>query len=274
MKSLISVSARAMVLAAGLLVASNGLAQKKQTAAPAKPAANTSTAAAVAPAASEADKIDQLIREMKTAEAQKQLEQALVKTPKDAELLWRHSRTLVLLGDQEKNKDTQLSMYEKARAQAEAAIQADPKSMMGYLRRAAANGKVALFKGVLQARELVLQTRDDAQKAIELNNSTPYGLALGHYILGRTHAKLSESPKALRMPLGLQWGNLKDAEANLSKSVQLFPNSIAFRTDYGLLLKQTGKTNEAKEQLQAALALPDSDPGDPAKKAEAQAALK
>lgn len=233
-----------------------------------------SVAPVAAPVQNATEQIDQLVREMKPKDAQRVAEDALAKAPSDPELLWRLSRTLVLNGDQEKDKEAQLALYEKARVKAEAAIQADGKNMMAYLRRAAANGKVALFKGVLQARELVTQTRDDAQKAMELNNAGAYPLALANYILGRTHAKLSETPKALRMPLGLQWGNAKDAETYLAKAVELFPGSVAFRTDYGLFLIKAGKGTEGQAQLRAAIALPDSDPGDPAKRAEAQAALK
>jgi tetratricopeptide (TPR) repeat protein len=218
--------------------------------------------------------IDQAIRDSNLQLALSKVQAGLASTPGDVELIWRYSRILVLTGDQEANKDKQLALYEQAKAQGDKAVQVADKNMMAYLRRAAANGKVALFRGVLQARELVLQTREDTQKAIELNNSTPYALALAHYILGRAHHKLSETPKAIRMPLGLAWGNLAEAEQNLAKAVQLFSGSVSFRTDYGKLLLETGKVSEGREQLNAALKLPNADPGDTAKKAEATALLR
>lgn len=218
-------------------------------------------------------KFDELIRGQKVAEAKNHLGEAIKKAPKDVGLLERRSRLLLILGDQNTNKDEQLRLYDEALKQAEKVIEIDSKAMMGYVRRAAANGKVALFKGVLQAKDLVNQTKADTEMAIKLNNASPYSLALAHYILGRAHLKLSETPKALRMPLGLTWGNLNDAEKNLAKAVELFGESISFRVDYAKVLVEKKHNTGAKEQLNKAIALPQSDPGDPMKLKEAKELL-
>ena len=224
-------------------------------------------------ARADVQKVDELIKGQKVQEAKALLDEKTKEEPKNIDYLERKSRVLLVLGDQAQKKEDKLKLYEEAKETAEKILSQDEKAMMGYVRRAAANGKVALFKGILDSKDLVTQTKEDTEKAIQLNNSTPYGLALAHYILGRAHHKLSETPKPIRMPLRLTWGNIGDAEKNLSKAVELFDSSITFRVDYARVLIEIDKKEEAKTQLNAALKLPIADPGDPDKIKEAKEML-
>lgn len=218
--------------------------------------------------------IDNAFAELNPEKALGLTKSALAAQPNNPEIMWRHSRALVGSGDRLKNKEAQLASYEEAKAIAEKVVNAQPKSMYGYLRRAVACGKIALFKGVLETRELVLQTKKDAEQAISLNNASPYELALGHYLLGRVHLKLSETPKVMRMPLQLAWGNLQEAESNLSKAVSTFPDSPGFRVDYAKALIKLEKKNEAKAELQKAIAAKPLDASDVERIAEAKDLLK
>jgi len=84
--------------------------------------------------------------------------------PKDAEILWRISRSYVDIGEHlpgktDEEKNVQLEYYQKAFDYADRAVKANPDGSMGYLRRAIANGRVALFKGIWTAVDLVKQVK-------------------------------------------------------------------------------------------------------------------
>jgi tetratricopeptide (TPR) repeat protein len=122
--------------------------------------------------APDTSRVDQLIVQgnmysEKTFENQKALdsyEAALKLDPNNYEVLWRISRSLVDLGEHlpagtDEEKAKQLELYDKSREFANKAIAANATGAMGYTRRAIANGRVALFKGVWESLDLVKQVR-------------------------------------------------------------------------------------------------------------------
>ncbi len=86
--------------------------------------------------------------------------------------------------------------------------------------------------------------------------------------------KLSETPKVMRMPLQLAWGNLQDAETNLSKAVCTFPDSPGFRLDYAKTLIKLEKKADAKSELNKAIASKPVDASDIERIVEAKDLLK
>lgn len=220
-----------------------------------------------------AEQVDKELESGNVADAKKILDANYNVAQKEYELLFRYSRVNVLLGDmQEKESDKEAYYYEGKRY-AELALGLNSNGMMGYIRRAAANGKVALFKGVLSVRELVMQAKEDAEKAIALNNTTPQNLATAHYILGRTHLKLSETAKAKRMLVGLGWGNLDDAITHLKRAVDLRNGFVMFHLDYARALINKENFSEARTQLQNIANMRFQEYGDNQRKQEAQQLL-
>ncbi len=214
------------------------------------------------------DEIDQLMGQLKIAEAKAKVDEALDKFPNDFEVMWRASRVYVVFGDTQP-KSEQEKIYVKAKEFAEKAVSLNPQASVAYVRRAVANGKVALFRGVLSVKDLVKQTRADAEKAIQLNSSGDQVLATAHYILGRTHLKLSETPEVMRIPLGLAWGNLDDAIKHLAKAVELRNDFVMFRLDYARALEKDDKFAEARAQLEKIPTLKVQEYGDEERKKEA-----
>lgn len=197
------------------------------------------------------------------------------KTPRDFQVLWRLSRVRLLQGDaapaQSRPQDR---FYRQALEMAERAIKADPQAPEGYVRRAAASGKVALFAGVLDAADYVLVAKEDVEKVIAMPSVDPVLLATAHYILGRTHLKLTETPRPLRMPIGLGFGNLPDALVHLRKARELRPGFVMFELEWARALAADGKDAEARAVLAALPGLADTEPGDAARKAEGADLLK
>lgn len=194
--------------------------------------------------------------------------------PNNYDVLWRISRSYVDIGEHLPNKtdaekEKQLEYYQKALDYAESAVLAKPNGAEGYLRRAIANGRVALFKGVWSAIDYVKQVKADCEKAISLNPNE----ASAYYVLGRTHAKLCEKPKIIRWPLGLGWANMDDAIKNYEKAISLRGNFIMYRLDAARAYIEEGDKAKAKEYLIAISAYPKQDEDDDQYRQEAKELL-
>lgn len=215
---------------------------------------------------------DSLLGAMDLAGARQAIDAARRAAPKDHEVLWRLSRVYNLLGDEQGDKGE--TFYLQAHAFAEQAIAANPNVAAGYVRRAAASGKVALFRGTLEAADFVKATREDAEKAIALGDGGPLQQASAHYILGRAHLKLLETPRPLRVPVGLGWARLDSAVTHLRRAVEMRPDFVMFQLEYGRALEKSGDIAGARRAFQAASTLPPAEVGDEARRAEAAADLR
>lgn len=181
-------------------------------------------------------------------------QKALALAPNNAEALWRISRAYVDIGEHQPDgtdaeKDAQLKVYNTSLDYAEQAIKANPNSMMGYLRRAIANGRIALFKGVFSVIGLVKDVRADLEKAIKLGNGDKHQRAVAHYVLARTHAKVCEKPYLVRLPLGLGWGDREIAANEYTKAIELSPNFIMFHLDAAKNYVEMDEYQKAKDHL-------------------------
>ncbi len=181
------------------------------------------------------------------------------KYPGNYDIVWRLSRTYSDMGaainavsDEQKNQ--QLELYEKSLDYANQAIAANPEGSMGYTRRAIANGRIALFKGVWESISLVKEVKNDCEKAIELDKNN----SLAYYIFGRTHAKVSEKPKLFRWPLGLGWGNIDEAIKNFEIAIALRPAYIMYRLDAAKAYIEEDEYEKARAHLNAISTIPKS----------------
>ncbi len=220
-------------------------------------------------------RVDSLLAAAQLAPAVTLVDQALAATPRDFEVLWRSSRVRLLQGDAapEKSK-AQDKLYRDALALAERAIKVNSTAPDGYVRRAAANGKVALFAGILEAADYVLQAKDDTEKVIAMRNVPPVTLATAHYIFGRTHLKLTETPRPLRMPLGLGFGNATEARTHLKRATELRPGFVMFQLEYARALLANSEPGEARAVLLQLPSLANQELGDDTRKREGGALLR
>ncbi len=170
--------------------------------------------------------------------------------PNTSPVFWRLCRVETHIADHMpvvtgQQKDAQLAAYKLAYDYADSAVMTNPKSSMAYTYRAIANGKIALFKGVFSVAPIVKQVRSDCEEAIKLDPDN----AIAYYVLGRTHAKLAEKPSIFLWPLGLSWGNMKDAIKFYKKAISLDPNFVMFRYDLAKAYVREEDYNQAREQL-------------------------
>lgn len=177
------------------------------------------------------------------------LNQADKLSPNSWEVSWRLSRTCVDLADHMSGSEQQ-AKYQQALDYAEKAVRLAPDKSVTYIRRAIANGKIALFKGVFSVIGLVNKVKADAEKSIQLGNGGSYVQAVSHYVLGRTHLKVCEKAYLVRLPLGLGWGNMDVAEKELKKAVDLYPNFRMFYLELAKAYIENEDYGKARDSLQ------------------------
>ena len=192
--------------------------------------------------------------------------------PKNYAALWGISRCYVDIGEHlpsktDEEKQVQLDHYQKSLDYANRAIEANSQGSMGYLRRAIANGRVALFKGVWESLDLVKSVKADAEKAIALDPSN----ATAYYILGRTHAKVSERPGIVRWPLGLSWASYEDAVKYYEEALTLRPDFIMYRLDAARAYVELDEYETARMHLAAIPSISNQDEDDDQYRKEASA---
>lgn len=221
------------------------------------------------------NKADDYYEKFDNTSVLKTLEQAEKVSPDNYEVLWRLSRAYVDIAEHMKSNknDDQLKIYEKALDYANRAIKLAPDKSITYLRRAIANGKIALFKGVFSVGKIVESVKDDCEKAIKLGNGGNEVQATAHYVLARTHAKLLEKSWLARKVVGLSWADYDTAINNFKQAISLRPNFVMFYVDYAIALISEDNYKEAREQLNKALNSPVQHIDDNLRKEEAKKLL-
>lgn len=199
--------------------------------------------------------------------------------PESWEMLWRISRCYVDIGEHlpnttDEEEAAQIEMYNKALDFAEKAVKAGPEKSVTYLRRAVANGRIALFKGVFSVADVVNQIKADCEKAIELNNGTKETMGITHYVLARTHGKISEKWAPARSVLGLGWAEYDIAVAEFKKAQELYPGLMMIHLDYAKTLIREDEYEEALKALRKAESCNLLDEDDEARKEEVAKLIK
>jgi FimV-like protein len=221
---------------------------------------------------------DKNVAEFNNTKALEMLEQADKKFPNNAEIYWRMSRALVDIGEHlpantDKQKDEQEKMFKKAFDYADKSVKLASDKSITYLRRAIANGKLALFEGVFSAIGTVNDVKDDCEKAIHLGNGGNQIQALAHYVLGRTHAKVCEKSYLVRLPIGLGWGDMDESIRQFNMAINLRPNFRMFYLDLGKAYIEEDEYEKAREVLKKIEKAPKTDEDDDKFLAEAKKLL-
>jgi len=208
-----------------------------------------------------AQSVDELIKEgdeyVEKFDNQKALDTYLKAekiAPDNWEVLWRLSRAYVDIGEKmpdktDAQKDEREKTYKKALEYADKSVKLAPGQSITYVRRAIANGRIALFEGVFSAIGTVKDVKSDCEKAIQLGNGGNYVQALAHYVFGRTHLKVCEKAYLVRLPLGLGWGDTEEAVRLLETAVKLKPNFRMFLYELAKAYVEEDEYDKAKDTL-------------------------
>ena len=218
---------------------------------------------------------DQFVTEFQNQKALDTYLKAEKIAPNNWEVLWRISRAYVDLGEKmpektDAQKDEQEKVYNKAFDYANKSVKNGSGQSITYVRRAIANGRIALFQGVFSAVGTVNDVKEDCDKAIQLGNGGNYVQGLAHYVLGRTHLKVSEKSYVVRLPIGLGWGDTEDAVKLLETAVKLKPNFRMFLFELAKAYVEEDEYDKAKETLKKVEKAPKVDEDDDKVLAEAK----
>ncbi len=233
-------------------------------------------------AASYAQSVDDLLKEGDQFVAEYNHQKALdvylkadKLSPNNWDVLWRISRAYVDLGEKmpektDEQKDEQEKIYHKAFEYADRSVKQGSNQSITYVRRAIANGRIALFQGVFSAPGTVNDVKEDCEKAIQLGNGGNYVQALAHYVLGRTHSKICENSYLVRLPLGLGWGDTEEAIRYLEIANKLKPNFRMFMFELAKAYVEEDEYDKAKDLLKKIEKAPKVDEDDDKVLAEAK----
>ncbi len=141
--------------------------------------------------------------------------------------------------------------FERAEKAASQAIAKDPNYAEGYFERARALGRLSQFKGILEAlaEGLAPRIRSDLEKTLKLDPNhagAMVALALWHFELVQKGWLVATT----------QGADGARVEPLMKKAIELEPEGIIHRVEYAKVLAAWGKKEEARKQLEAALALP------------------
>lgn len=201
--------------------------------------------------------------------------QALKLDPNNIALLNKVSKTIVSVGDNLYNsvrgiedeyrfgdkmdkesldsteiEGAQTERYENALIIAEKTVRLDPQNAEGYVRRAIANARIAVTKGIFSVASIVNKVKDDLEFAIKLGTGGNDVQAIAHYVLAKTHDEVSEKWAPARSIIGLGWGDIKIALAEYKKAIELKSDVIMFYLDYAKALLEEDEKHEAKLALE------------------------
>lgn len=210
---------------------------------------------------------DQYVKEFKHQKALDAYLKAEKLSPDNWDVLWRISRAYVDLGEKmpdktDAEKDEQEKIYKKAFEYADKSVKTGSDQSITYVRRAIANGRIALFQGIFSAPGTVNDVKNDCEKAIQLGNGGNYVQALAHFILGRTHLKVCENAYLVRLPLGLGWGDTEEAVRLLEIAVKLKPNFRMFMYYLAEAYVEEDEYDKAKDILKKIETAPFQDEDD------------
>jgi len=197
---------------------------------------------------------DQFVEEFQNQKALDEYLKADKLFPNNWEVYWRISRAYVDLGEKmpdktDAQKDEQEKVYKKAFDYADKSVKLGSNQSITYVRRAIANGRIALFEGIFSAIGTVNDVKEDCEKAIQIGNGGNYVQALAHYVLGRGHLKVCEKAYLVRLPLGLGWGDTEEAVRLLETAVKLKPNFRMFLFELAKAYIEEDEYDKAKETL-------------------------
>ena len=211
--------------------------------------------------ASSAQSVDELLKEGDQYVAEFHHQKALDTylkadklSPNNWDVLWRISRAYVDLGEKmpdktDEQKAEQEKVYQKSFEYADKSVKNGSNKSITYVRRAIANGRIALFQGIFSAPGTVNDVKEDCEKAIQLGNGDNYVQALAQYVLGRTHLKVCETSYLVRVPIGLGWADTEDAVRYLETANKLKPNFRMFMYELSKAYVEEDEYDKAKEIL-------------------------
>jgi len=218
---------------------------------------------------------DDYDQQFKPNEALKYYLQAEKEIPNDSTLLVKITRQYVFRMDELSSKPEKMDSAKTALSYAQRAVKAAPRDSDAYLSVAIVYGKMTPLLGNKEKIELSKKIKEAAEKAAKLNPRDDYAW----HLLGRWHQALAEMGSFTRGLAELVYGGLPEASneeavAYFKKAISLNPDRLIHYIELGRTYAQMGKKEEAQENLNKGLSLPNQEKDDPETKERGREVLK
>ncbi len=171
--------------------------------------------------------------------------------------LCRLSRSESELGELQKG-DEQRRTWSAAVEHARAAVKAAPDSGSGHVWLAVALGRQAMREGAKTKLALSREIKSETDRALELDPS----LGRAWHVLAVWNVKVASLNAMERMAANAVLGGVpkgasfENAERGFQKAIQLEPDYVNHRLEYGKLLRSLKRNTDARRELEKAVSLP------------------
>jgi tetratricopeptide (TPR) repeat protein len=200
---------------------------------------------------------DRLMAESRTEAAIEAYRAGLVAHPDDPTILWKTARAISNLADETPGDGGDEARMEEAVELSRRAVRAGPGISRAHTTLAASLGKLALFRGGKRKVELAREVGREARRAAELDpqDFAPFAV-MG--VLERELATLNPLLKGFASALfgGVPDASLERSAALLGRAVRLAPAYVAPHLELARTYVEMDRVEEARAELDKALALP------------------
>lgn len=180
--------------------------------------------------------------------------------PDHPEVLYRLAFAWADLGKAADSERRTVSFYKQSVSAAEAAVEAGPESAWAHLALAVAEGRVTMYVSSRERVERSRAVKEHAERAIALDST----LAGAYHVRGRWHQEAAELNFFQRAAVKVVYGGLP--AASFEQAVADFQRALDLETrtfhhlELGKTYLKMGRTDDAREHLQAVLDVPPQDP--------------
>ncbi len=200
---------------------------------------------------------DQAYAAARLEDARAAYDEAVKATPTHVPALCRLSRTYSELGETQKG-DTQRMTWAEAVKLARQAVRVAPDSAAPHVWLAVALGRQALREGAKTRLALSKEIKAEVDRSISLDA----GIGRAWHVLAVWNMKIAAMNSMERMTANTVLGGVpkgatrENAEQAFQKAIELEPDYVNHRVQYGRLLKDLKRVADARRVLEKALSLP------------------
>jgi tetratricopeptide (TPR) repeat protein len=190
-------------------------------------------------------------------EAVKAYAEALAGAPNDVVTLCKLARAESELGETQKG-DEQRRTWASAVAHARDAVRAAPEVSTPHVRLAVALGRQALREGPRTKLALSKEVKSEVDRALELDATQ----GLAWHVLAVWNVRVTNLNMLERMAANAVLGGVpkgasyENAEQAFQKAIAAEPGYVNHYVEYGRLLRDLHKNEDARRELDKAIALP------------------
>jgi tetratricopeptide (TPR) repeat protein len=192
----------------------------------------------------------------------------------DPDTLTHVARQYALLMNDAQSDDQQRRLGEKALEYSKRAVAENPAHAKSVLSVAICYGRLVRFQDTRTKIEYSRYVKDYAEKALKLDPTDSYAW----HVLGAWNYELAQMGAFSRAIVKVVYGGMppasnEEAERLFRKAVELAPERVSHHAELGRTLAALGKKNEARLELNKALALPSREKDDAESKKRATETL-